>query len=85
MQIALEQNRIGELMTPQTEDGFGTKIGIIGKLLGCWHKQLSRPFSNKNFGYRTCLECGARKRFDAQNLKTFGPFYYPPIVKSIKK
>ena len=85
MQMALEQNRATEMVTTQTEDAFGTKIGLIGKLLGCWHKELSRPFSNKKFGYRTCLHCGARKRFDAQNLKTFGPFYYPPIIKSVKK
>ena len=31
------------------------------------------------------LSSGERKRFDAQNLKTFGPFYYPPIIKSVKK
>lgn len=85
MQIALEQNRITETVTAQTEDEFGTKIGLIGKLLGCWHKELSRPFSNKKIGYRACLHCGARKRFDAQNLKTFGPFYYPPTVKAEKK
>ena len=85
MQMTLQHNRVTKMVTPQTEDAFGTKIGLIGTLLGCWHNELSRPFSNKKFGYRTCLHCGARKRFDAQNLKTFGPFYYPPIVKSVKK
>ena len=85
MQTVLQHNRATEVMITQTEDAFGAKIGLIGKLLGCWHKELSRPFSNKKFGYRTCLDCGARKRFDAQNLKTFGPFYYPPIVNSVNR
>ena len=80
MQAVLEQNRIAQSLAVQTENEFGTKIGLIGKLFGCWHKELSRPFTNKKSSYRTCLHCGARKHFDAQNLKTFGPFYYPPTI-----
>ena len=68
------------MMTPQTEDAFGTKIGIIGKLLGCWHKQLSRPFSHGKESYRSCLHCGARQKFDAEKMKTTRKFYYPPII-----
>jgi len=80
MQAVLEQNHIAELDKIQIENAFGAKIGLVGKLFGCWHKQLSRPFTNNKSSYRTCLRCGARKRFDAQNLKTFGPFYYPPTI-----
>jgi len=81
MQAILEQNRVIKSVAAQTENEFGAKIGLIVKLFGCWHKDLSRPFTHKKSSYRTCLHCGARKRFDAQNLKTFGPFYYPPIAK----
>ena len=80
MQAVLEQNRVTNPVTTQTENAFGAKIGLVRKLFGCWHKQLSRPFTNNKSSYRTCLRCGARKRFDAQNLKTFGPFYYPPTI-----
>ena len=59
----------------------GKKIGIIGKLFGCWHKRLSRPFSERNVSYRSCLECGARRKFDTESFKTSGPFYYPPTVR----
>jgi len=84
MQAVLEQNHIVELGKIQTEKTFGTKIGLVVKLFGCWHKQLSRPFTNNKSSYRTCLCCGARKRFDTQNLKTFGSFYYPPAA-SVKE
>ncbi len=61
---------------------FGEKVGLLGKLFGCGHREVSRPFILGKTAYRTCLSCGARKRFDTQNLETFGGFYYPPIVKS---
>jgi hypothetical protein len=59
---------------------FGEKIGIMGKLFGCWHKELSRPFTNRRTSYRSCLNCGALKKFDTENLKTSGPFYYPNVA-----
>jgi hypothetical protein len=61
---------------------FGKKIGILTKIFGCGHPDLSRPFSRGRLGYRTCLRCGARKAFDPETLKTFGAFYYPPISKA---
>ena len=84
MQVVLKQNRISEALARRNNKEFGKKIGIIGKLFGCWHKDLSRPFSVQKSSYRTCLHCGARKHFDADNLKTFGPFYYPPIIRTEK-
>ncbi len=80
MQGILEQNYNVKTAAALPENEFGAKIGLVGKLFGCWHKRLSRPFTNNKSSYRTCLHCGARKRFDAQNLKTFGPFYYPPTI-----
>ena len=85
MQKMLEQTLIAEEAIKRTEKEFGEKIGLIGKMFGCWHKSLSRPFSNRNASYRTCLDCGARRKFDVKNLKTFGPFYYPPAVTFIEK
>lgn len=61
---------------------FGKKVGILTKIFGCGHPDLSRPFSRGRLGYRTCLRCGARKPFDPETLKTFGDFYYPPISKA---
>jgi len=80
MQAVFEQNRIAESIIDRTKGIFGNKIGLIGKLFGCWHRELSRPFTNKNGSYRACLSCSARKRFNTETLKTLGSFYYPPAV-----
>ena len=80
MNTVLEQNQIAQSVLNRTNKVFGEKIGIMGKIFGCWHKQLSRPFTNQKSSYRACLDCGALKRFDTETLKTTGPFYYPPII-----
>lgn len=80
MQLVLEQNRIADKVINRTNNAFGEKIGLFGKMFGCWHKELSRPFTSVRESYRVCLDCGARKHFDTETLKTFGPFYYPPTV-----
>ena len=61
---------------------FGAKVGIFAKLFGCEHRNISRPFTAGGTSYRTCLQCGARKQFDLETLKTYGSFYYPPVVRS---
>lgn len=80
MQTILEQNRIAESLVNRTRETFGNKIGLLSSLFGCWHKSLSRPFTIGSDSYRACLDCGARKHFDPQTLKTFGSFHYPPAV-----
>lgn len=80
MQAVLEQKLITETRIEGTSYAFGKKIGIFGKLFGCWHKNLTRPFSDKHGSYMACLDCGARKAFDLQSFKTSGAFYYPPSV-----
>lgn len=80
MEAILDQRRIAESILNTTNGAFGNKIGVMGKIFGCWHKRLSRPFTTRNASYRSCINCGARKKFDTNNLKTTGPFYYPPAV-----
>ncbi|MBX7171563.1 MAG: hypothetical protein K1X72_11450 [Pyrinomonadaceae bacterium] len=80
MQAVLEQNYIAKQVINKTEEVFGKKIGIFAKLFGCWHKDLSRPFTNGRQSYRACLHCGARQKFDAVQMKTTKRFYYPPNI-----
>jgi hypothetical protein len=47
------------------------------RIFGCWHVNMSRPFSRGNETYRTCVACGARRRFDLELWEMIGPFYYP--------
>ena len=80
MQAILEQNYISKMVINRTDGVFGEKIGVIGKIFGCWHKELTRPFTAGRESYRACLECGARRRFDEKSFKTVGSFYYPPAI-----
>jgi hypothetical protein len=80
MQRILNQRIIAESINNRTQGAFGAKIGIFGKVFGCWHKHLSRPFTSVKESYRVCLDCGARKHFDTETLKTFGSFHYPPAI-----
>lgn len=84
MQSILDQNRIAEAIINRTDQAFGHKIGLLGKLFGCWHQEISRPFTIGKDSYRACLNCGARKHFDPQTLKTSGAFHYPPAVSPDK-
>ena len=76
----LEQNVVAGRLIDLTPQNFGEKVGILTTLFGCWHKEMSRPFTNKKVSYRACTSCGARKKFDTSNFKTLGTFYYPPSV-----
>lgn len=80
MSRMFDQNQIAMSVLNRTDRVFGERIGFVGKIFGCWHKSLSRPFTNQKNSYRACLNCGAMKRFDAETLKTVGPFYYPPTI-----
>ena len=62
---------------------LGEKIGLMTSLFGCWHENISRPFTLGKSGYRSCLNCGARTTFDPETLTTGKVFYYPPVVKKI--
>ena len=63
-----------------TSETFGNKLGLVARLFGCRHKHLTRPFSHNGVGYRTCLYCGARTKFDPETRQTYGEFYYPPPI-----
>ena len=52
-------------------------LGATARIFGCWHLNMSRPFSRGNESYRTCVVCGARRRFDLEQWKMVGSFYYP--------
>jgi hypothetical protein len=80
MNTFLEQNHIAKKTISTTKGVFGEKIGVLGKVFGCWHKELTRPFTSGDISYRVCSDCGARRPFDEKSFKTFGAFYYPPAI-----
>jgi hypothetical protein len=81
MQVILGTYLTGKRVADRKDNSLGARIGILGKLFGCWHKDLSRPFTENKRSYRVCLDCGARKEFDTDTFKTLGTFYYPPSAR----
>jgi hypothetical protein len=51
-------------------------VGWITSLFGCWHLEMSRPFSHHGQAYRSCLNCGAQRRFNLKNWEMQGSYYY---------
>ena len=79
------RNRVGTFVLTRREvdkEVFGEKVGLLGKIFGCWHEDMSRPFSHEKIAYRSCLKCGARKQFDSETLETHGAFYFPPLIRA---
>jgi hypothetical protein len=63
----------GSLMS---ENLHMTVKGWLCRLIGCWHLELSRPFSSEGKGYRVCLNCGAQRQFNLKSWEMQGDFYY---------
>ena len=37
----------------------------LTRVFGCWHKKMSPPYTGDGVTYRACMNCGARRQFDA--------------------
>jgi hypothetical protein len=48
----------------------------LTRVFGCWHTEMSRPFTRDGQSYRACLECGARRNFDTARWEMVGAYYY---------
>ena len=55
---------------------FAKLGGGITRLLGCWHTDMSHPISIQGQTYRTCLDCGAQRKFNLEKWEMQGSFYY---------
>ena len=54
------------------------------RIFGCWHTDMSRPFTIDQQTYRMCLNCGAHRAFDTRQWKMVGPYYVRrPSTKAI--
>lgn len=77
LQRFLEQKLTVKRSIDRTDNSAKTRIGILSRIFGCRHGNLSRPFTNQNGSYRVCIDCGAHKMFDINSFKTLGTYYYP--------
>jgi len=48
----------------------------LTRIFGCWHREMSRPFTHDAESYRVCLDCGAHRKFDQSRWEMVGNFYY---------
>jgi hypothetical protein len=73
MNVASMTGRMSERIS---ESVSGAVKGWVNRLIGCWHLEMSRPFSSEGKAYRVCLSCGAHRQFNLKNWKMQGAFYY---------
>jgi len=75
MEAVVEQ--AGKDLVGVTPDVVRMMRKATARLFGCWHLKLSGLFTRGNETYRTCVTCGARRRFDLERWEMVGSFYYP--------
>ena len=80
-QQAIIENRsnIGQMSTANAGSS-----SWLTKLFGCWHTEMSRPFSGDGQTYRVCLGCGARRQFNLGRWEMQGNFYYGAPRKDLR-
>ncbi len=72
-QQSILSNNINVLNSIPSGGGAGS---WVARVFGCWHREMSRPFSQAGRSYRTCLNCGAHRRFNVGNWEMQGSYYY---------
>ena len=78
-QLTIATPNVGHIHT----SSLTAKIGdFMARVFGCWHMEMSRPFSHQGQAYRTCLHCGAQRKFNLSNWKMQGEFYYQRAATS---
>jgi len=43
---------------------------------GCWHRRMSWPVRGQGYAYQVCLGCGAKRLFDEDRFRAYGPYRY---------
>jgi hypothetical protein len=72
-QVALKANKVNAVAGNPSGGAVGS---LMARVFGCWHREMSRPFSEQGQTYKTCLSCGARRQFNLGRWEMQGDFYY---------
>jgi hypothetical protein len=76
-QITLKQYGHERAATALPSRGLTAQLsGWLVRIFGCWHSEMSRPFTHDGESYRACLDCGARRKFDSARWEMVGAYYY---------
>jgi hypothetical protein len=49
---------------------------VVVALRGCWHRKMSWPVRMQGCAYQVCLGCGAKRLFDEERFRSYGPYRY---------
>ena len=52
----------------------GAVAWLMGRVFGCRHRRMGRPFTGEGRTYRVCLSCGMTRDFDPATWETYGPY-----------
>jgi len=68
------------------KQNLGAKIAgslryFLLRLIGCHHRQLSRPLTRDGRTYRSCASCGIRREFDLMTWQSKGRYYPAEVSK----
>lgn len=77
----LKQQQIGR--HSERQQSLTAAPSWLTRIFGCWHKEMSRPFTLQRESYRVCLECGAHRHFNTRTWEMTGPFYYEPATAAL--
>jgi hypothetical protein len=55
---------------------------FLQRLVGCHHRQLSRPITHDGRTYRSCASCGMHREFDLETWQSKGRYYQPEVSKA---
>jgi len=72
-QVALKKNNGHAVAGNPSGGAVGS---LMARVFGCWHRKMSRPFTEQGQTYKTCLSCGARRQFNLGRWEVQGDFYY---------
>ena len=73
-QVTLNQYRHEARREPREVTGILSDW--LTRVFGCWHTDMSRPFTRDGESFRACLDCGAHRRFDPARWEMVGSYYY---------
>lgn len=48
----------------------------VAAFRGCWHGKMGWPVCGEGYSYQVCLSCGAKRLFDENTFRAYGPFRY---------
>lgn len=54
----------------------GLAGAVVVALRGCWHRRMSWPVRGQGCAYQVCLGCGAKRLFDEERFRAYGPYRY---------